>query len=196
MRVRLVAAVLGLALALPVAAAAADREKTLKFTSVVRTSAQSKYNFPDVGHYYSGVTTGSGFEQASFLTPAQAAKLEKIDLQTHFVITAELRSRTSGWSIAIRGIELRRINRSKREFCIYAKVTRPKPGEAIVCRQYENIEYVQLSSKPFQIDQFHWNIPKASVLLSTSGTVLYRSTEGTDQHNRPIVTGNAKACKR
>jgi len=55
---------------------------------------------------------------------------------------------------------------------------------------------VSLSSKRFQVDQFHWNIPKALVLLTTKGTVPYRSTEGTDQHNRPIVTGNAKACKR
>jgi hypothetical protein len=63
-------------------------------------------------------------------------------------------------------------------------------------RPHFNVDLVSLSSKRFQVDQFHWNIPRALVLLTTKGTVLYRSTEGTDQHNRPIVTGNAKACKR
>ena len=196
MGVRLAVALAALIVAGAASAGEIRKPAPMRFQSVVRTSTQSIYNFPDVGHYYSGVYTQAGYEQNPSIPAADRAKLERIDLQKHFVITAEYRSRTSGWSIRIRRIELRRVNRSRREFCVFVHVGRPGPGQAIVQREYENIEYVQLLSKPFRIDEFHWSIPTATVMLTTTGTVLYRSTEGTDQHNRPIVTGSAKTCRR
>jgi hypothetical protein len=153
---------------------------------------------PDVGAYYGTVWTDAAADEVfkTELTSDQEARLIKVDFNTHFVISAELRSRTSGWSLTVKRITLQRVTRSRREFCVYVSVGKPKQGEAILQRPHFNVDLVSLSSKRFQVDQFHWNIPKALVLLTTKGMVLYRSTEGTDQHNRPIVTGNAKACKR
>ena len=179
-------------------AATASAATTLRFTRVAKNSMPAAPNLPDVGSYFGMVWTDAAADEVfkTELTPAQEAKLVAVDFDTHFVISAELRARTSGWSLTAKRITLARVNRSKREFCVFLAVGKPKPGEAVVQRPHFVVDLVSVSSKRFQVDQFHWNIPTALVLLTTSGKVLFRSTEGTDQQNRPIVTGNAKACKK
>jgi hypothetical protein len=180
------------------AVGSASAATALRFTRVAQNSLEGPPNMPDVGSYFGMAWTDAAADDIfkPELTAEQERKLAAVDFNTHFVISAELRSRTSGWSLTIKRVVLQRVSRAKREFCVFLTVKRPKPGTAIVQRPHFNVDLVSLPSRRFRVDEFHWNVPKALVLLTTSGTVLYRSTEGTDQQNRPIVTGNAKACRR
>jgi hypothetical protein len=192
-RVALVILVAGLAVV-----ATASAATTLRFTRVAQNSMAGPANMPDVGAYFGMVWTDAAADEVfnMELTAAQEAKLVAVDFDTRFVISAELRARTSGWSLTTKRITLARVKRSKREFCVFLAVGKPKPGEAVVQRPHFVVDLVSVSSKRFQVDEFHWNIPKTLVLLTTSGKVLFRSSEGRDQQNRPIITGNAKACKK
>jgi hypothetical protein len=193
MRVTAGAAVLVLALA-----AAGAAWSALGFQRVAQNSAAAQPN-AGVGTYLAGIWTDAAVEEAfeHELTAPQHARLVGVDLDSRFVISVEFWSRTSGWSVAVKRVTLKRISRSKREFCIYVKVDRPKPGEAVLQRSTVNVDLVSLPSKRFQVDQFHWNIPKTFVLLSTNGSVLYRSREGGNVLSGigAKITGQPRFCK-
>jgi hypothetical protein len=178
--------------------AGASSGTRLPFTTVTQGSSQPTVPNERLGRTIALVmpTIGHTYGLEVTLTKAEFAKLQGIGFQTHFAIGISLAARTSGYSVTIKGITLQRISRSKRQFCIVAQVTSPKPGDAVIQRGTYAEHTVQLSSNRFRIDEFHWAIPTRFVLRSTAGKLLDVSKSGGGYNGYGAkVTGKAAACR-
>jgi hypothetical protein len=197
MGVKAVAALL--ALALPTTAAAATPGKPQHFKGLLRSNLQAPPPIRATGALSATVfvatTAGEADVYKIALGPAASAKLNAVHFEHIFLIGALLTTKTSGYSLSIKGIRLQRLSRSKRQFCVTAAITKPRPGQAVNPRVWFAMHIVSLSADPYRIDEVHWAIPKAWVLRDRHGKLLAVSHEGTNQQGKPITTGNAKACK-
>ena len=181
-----------------VSAAGATSGTPLRFTTVTQGSSQPTVPSERLGRTLALVMTSIGMTYGVevTLTKEEFAKLQAVSFQTHFAIAVSYAARTSGYSVTIKRIALQRISRSRRQFCVVAQVTPPKTGAAVIQRGTYAEHIVKLSANRFRVDEFHWAIPTAYVLRSTTGKLLDVSRAGGGNLGRATkVTGRPAACR-
>ena len=184
--------------ALAAGSAGATSAKLLSFTTISHGSSQPTVSaernfgkaFVDV---ISRVTDTGGW--TNFVPKADATKIEGVKYQTHFVSGVLVPERTTGYSVTIKRITLQHISPSRRQFCIAARVDGPKPGEAILREGRYAQHTVRLSSRPFQVDQFHWSIPTTWVVRESRRKALGASTGPVTAGVGARTTGKVAQCR-
>jgi hypothetical protein len=179
--------------------ASATRGAQLRFTTVTHGASQPTLPGEVFGRvYWNAVADTALIAVASFenaLSKDEEATLQNVEFQSHFVIGVIVPERTSGYTVTIRRITLQRISRSKRQFCIVADLKRPQPGTAVEPKGFYAEHVVQLSSRRFRLDQFHWAVPKTRVLRESRGTLLGTSIVGTAAAHDLHRSGKPALCR-
>jgi len=187
-------------LAVTTSAAAAPPGKSQHFKGFVRSNLQAPPPIRATGPLSATVFVATTASEADVfkiaLDPTASAKLNAVHFEHIFLIGALLTTKTSGYSLSIKGIRLQRVSRSKRQFCVTATITKPRPGQAVIPHVWFAMHVVSLSADPYRIDEFHWAIPKDWVLRDARGKLLAVSHNGTNQQGKLIATGKATACTR
>jgi hypothetical protein len=178
--------------------AGATRGVQLRFATVTHGDSQPTLSGEVFGRPYWSVVADTvsvallGWENA--LSKEDEAKIQNVEFQTHFAIGVVIPEPTSGYTVTIRRITVQRITKSKRQFCIVADLKKPPPGTAVEQRGFYAQHVVQLSSRRFRVDEFHWAIPKAWVLRESRGALLGVSTVGSAAAHDLHRSGKPGVC--
>jgi hypothetical protein len=129
-------------------------------------------------------------------------KFDSLDWDSHFVIAAWAKERTTGYRLTISRVALQRVSPSKRQLCVIASVEGPRPGEAVTPRASFAAHAIALSSRRFRRSQYQYAIPENFVVRSTTGQLLAVSLVGGSLVPgawKPFhghISGKPSICKR
>jgi hypothetical protein len=169
------------------------RAQLLPFSTVVQVSRAPKPAGVVGTTWVTVATTAAQAESfAWLLNAAERSKVEGVNLGAYFLIGVTVVRGSSGYGVTIKRVALQSVSRTKRQFCIIARIDRPGPDEPVTVEPFVAQHVVALSSRRFRIDEFHWAIPQTFVLRNTKDILLAASKEGSGPDRKN--SGNASIC--